>query len=887
MRGSSLETTSDQVEAPSSALGTISKHMKTNGKVRTACSLCLNFCGVIAYVENGKITKIEGDPDNPRNHGHLCAKGLAGAITAYSPNRVTKPLIRTNPKKGLSEDPRWKEISWEEALDRISFKVKETKEKTERELGIKLSEKPSTTLPDTHPWSQKIIFATFDYWSIHGIQLAWVKALDAYLCALSACYYCGNSVHPPSYLNTSTFEVMVDAEYSKYILLIGAQAGSIIHYDTMNVAKHIAENRPGKVKVVSIDPVAGYAASKAEEWVPIRPGTDAAFVLSLVNLLINDYRIFDAEFLKSKTNAPYLVDSSNGLYIRDQITGKPMIWDRSASGARPFDQVSPHDQSLEGTFNVNGVACKTAFQMIKEHVRAYSPEEASRITAIPPETIKRIARELGDAACIGKTIRIGGKDLPYRPVSIVWYRGLSAHRHSFLAGLACILLPTILGAIQVPGSIHGHPPAPETIDKDGMMVSVPPWLGEPYPPRTPTRPKRVDVFELFPSAIYSMQLIPAVLKHPEKFGIDPKEFVWPEIMFIFRDNVVKNSVSPEEVIEGFSKIPYIVDFSLDLDETANSLADIVLPELHHLEKLAEGLYHRVEEPGYWYGAKPVIRPPFEAPWNELVSNGQVFLEIAKRAGFDHEIFNVLNDVWSLKGTRFQLNPANDYTYEDLIDRRLKVWLGQDKGLNWLMSDEGGLTTWEIKPEEKYPGAFRKGRIHVYFEFMLKAKKELDNLTKEIGLSWDTDDYQPIPDWKPCPSFKNKNEEFNLFLVNYKVPVLAHAVGRYNPLARKLVFARKHIESVLINPITAEKLGVRDGDQIEIETWKGRKRNGVVEISERIHPEVLGTSQHELVKGVDFNYLVTLDEDTLDFTSGAIDACLLVKIKKVEQKVVVH
>src|SRR3990172_12620952 len=92
-------------------------------RVRTACYLCQNFCGLYAHLVDGKVVKLEGDPENPRNHGHLCAKGLSGFLTLYSPTRFTKPLRRTNPKKGLQEDPNWIEISWEEAIETVAREV--------------------------------------------------------------------------------------------------------------------------------------------------------------------------------------------------------------------------------------------------------------------------------------------------------------------------------------------------------------------------------------------------------------------------------------------------------------------------------------------------------------------------------------------------------------------------------------------------------------------------------------------------------------------------------------------------------------------------------------------------------------------------------------------
>ena len=854
--------------------------LKAEGRVRTACSLCQNFCGLIAHVKDGKVVKLEGDPANPRNHGHLCAKGLSGLVNAYSPRRVRQPLIRTNPEKGLGIDPQWREIPWEEAISLVAQKVRQVKEKAEREIGGKLSSRPSTNLVNVNPWSQRIMLATFDHWSLYsGVQMAWTQALDAYQGVFSADCYCGNAVHPPSYLNTSTFEVTVDPEYSKYVLLVASQAGSIIHYDTMNVARHIAERRPGDIKVVAVDPMAGFAASKAEEWIPIRPGTDTAFVLGLLNLLLNEYKIYDAEFLKTKTNAPYLV-GPDGRYAKNRDTGKPQVWDPSENRAKDFDDPSIKDFALEGTHVVDDQPCTTAFEALKDHVKGYTPERVSEITTIPAATLRRIAQELGEAACIGQTITIDGKELPYRPVSVCWYRGLSAHRHAFSAGLAIILLPTILGAVQVPGGIHGHPPAPEYMTDEGLL-STNPWFGVPYPPRPVTKPRRVDAFELFPVAVYSTQFVPLVLSNPEAFGIDRRNFVWPEILFIWRDNVVKNAYSPEQVVDGLKKIPFIVSFNVDLDETALTLADIVFPDLHHLEKLGEGLYLRVNEPGYWYAAKPAMQPPFDPPWNSLVNNAQIFLEIADRAGFLREVYEVLNSVWKLKGTPYELDPTRKYPYEELVDRRLRTWLGPDKGLDWLLSDEGGLLVWGAKAEEKYKGAFRKARLHVYHEFMTKAKEDLDRVVNELGIRWDTSDYEPLPDWKPCPSYAKRSGEYDLFLINYKMPMMAHAVGRFNPVAMQLVQSRKHLEGVLIHPDTAARLGIRDGDEVTVETWKGRSQQGRAHLTERVHPEVVASPQHRLKRGVDFNYLAVLDEDTMDYVSGAVDACLLVKVRKAQ------
>ena len=102
-------------------LGARSRTAFGDGWVRSACTICMNRCGILAHVnEENVVDKILGDPDNPHNHGRTCAKGDAGFEGLTDPDRITIPLRRTNPEKGVGVDPGWMPISWDEALDEIA-----------------------------------------------------------------------------------------------------------------------------------------------------------------------------------------------------------------------------------------------------------------------------------------------------------------------------------------------------------------------------------------------------------------------------------------------------------------------------------------------------------------------------------------------------------------------------------------------------------------------------------------------------------------------------------------------------------------------------------------------------------------------------------------------
>ena len=829
--------------------------------VRTACNLCQNFCGILVHVENEKVVRVEGDPDNPRNMGHLCARGLSGFVSLYNPGRIVRPMMRTNPEKGLGVDPQWKEVQWDEAINLVAERIKSV-------LAKKYESNPN-----------RILFATFDHWAKnYGLTQCWCETVKAEIVSIAASCYCGNAIHHPSFLNAGYWAITPDAELSKYILLLGSQAGSMVHFDTMNVAKAIAEKRPGSVKVVAVDPLCSHAASKAEEWIPIRPGTDTAFILGLVNLLVNEYNTYDESFLKKKTNAPYLI-GPDGKYVREPKTQKPLVWDKVDNIPKTFDaEIKDHD--LQGEHLINDVRCRPGFQLLREHVQTYSPAKVAEWTTVPEATTRRIAQELGEAASIGSNIEIDGKEYPYRPVAFAWYRGLGGHRHAYLSGLAALLLPTLLGVIQVPGGVVGHMighAAPtEYVTEDGLMA-VKAWHGAPYPPRQVRRPRRVDLYDLFPVAPYSYAMVVPMMLHPESLGFAKNEIGIPEILFTYHDNSVKNSFTPEIVAQAYKKIPLIVAFALEMDETT-SLADVVFPDVHQFERLAENLYLRPEELGYWYCAKPAVSPPFDAPYDKLMSNAQILLEIAKRAGFLGDVYGAINRIWEIKGTPFELDPKKEYAYHELVDIRLRSWLGPEHDLQWLLSDEGGLLIPGTKNEAKYKGSTRDGKLHLYYEFMAGAGEAVKSVTDQMELQWDTSDYEPLPSWKPCSSYSSRGGEFDLYAINYKVPMQAHSVGRSNPALRQLV-NRHGLDAALINPLTAERKGIRDGDQIWVESAKGNKIKTNVRLSERVHPEVIATLQHRLAKGADFNSLVSLDKETFDFVSCAIDSCILVKAYK--------
>src|SRR5574341_2521933 len=337
--------------------------------IPTACDMCYNGCTIRVHRVNGVAVKVEGIPEAPPNYGKVCAKGNAGLMNLYNPHRITSPLVRANPRQGIGVGPKWRQISWDEAMELLVEKLRAVRLKDPRSL----------------------VAATFDRCSYFLLRAFMAAFGSPNATNTSAGFFCGNGVHPVAYTITGSNDVHPDLGHCNYLMIFGSSHGFVAQQNAMGLAREMAEARMRGMKLVVVDPVCSHAASKADEWIPIRPGTDTAFALSLMNVLVNELGRYDVDYLKQYTNSTYLV-RPDGHYLRDPKDGAPMVWDAGNGRAGALDAVEPKDAALEGSFQLEGVKATTAFQLFKYHLRYYTPERALEITTIPAETIRRVAK---------------------------------------------------------------------------------------------------------------------------------------------------------------------------------------------------------------------------------------------------------------------------------------------------------------------------------------------------------------------------------------------------------------------------------------------------------------------------------------------------------------
>ena len=273
-------------------------------RIRTICPLCPNHDGVIATVQSGRITGLEGDKEHPISRGYICNKGRHAWETVYHPNRFKRPLLKTTSG--------WKEIFWEEAIDIASERLAEVKYR----FG---------------PFS---FCSAQCYPSPEGIAMSlFTRSLGSpnQMHNLDLCQGPHNIADMVTFGHIlSTYQADQDFRNSKCILLVGTNMA----ISSGGQWQDVLFARRNGAKLIVVDPRCCESAKQADIWLQIRLGTDGAFALGMLHIIINE-NLYDADFVNTY---------------------------------------------CEG------------FEMLREHVQQYTPERAAEITSLPPDQIVQVAR---------------------------------------------------------------------------------------------------------------------------------------------------------------------------------------------------------------------------------------------------------------------------------------------------------------------------------------------------------------------------------------------------------------------------------------------------------------------------------------------------------------
>ena len=281
----------------------------------TYCEICFWKCAGWVYKNReGEIKKIIGNSDDHHARGKLCPRGTGGVGTYYDKDRLKKPLLRVKDKDGNQS---FKEVEWDEALDFIAKKMKGIKKKHGPEhMGLFIHGAPGKHFEH--------LFSAFG--NENHAEPAYAQCAGPREAGFFATF--GSGVGSPE---------PADMQNSKCIIFIGNHIGENMHNSFVQEVSFAIGNG---AKIIVVDPRLSTIASKATHWLPIKPATDMALLLSWMHVLIYD-NLYDKAYI-----------------------------DKNAFG----------------------------FEQLKEHVKNFTPEWAAGITTLDPELIRESAHEMAAAA---------------------------------------------------------------------------------------------------------------------------------------------------------------------------------------------------------------------------------------------------------------------------------------------------------------------------------------------------------------------------------------------------------------------------------------------------------------------------------------------------------
>lgn len=608
----------------------------------TTCYMCACRCGIRVTLRDGEVRYIQGNPAHPLNKGVICAKGSSGIMKQYSPARLTQPLKRkAGSERGAGE---FEPISWEEAFSTIEERLAHIRATDPKKFALFTGRDQMQAL--TGLFAKQ--FGTPNYAAHGGFCSVNMAAGMIYTIGGSFWEFGGP-----------------DLERAKLFVMIGTAEDH--HSNPMKI--ELAKFKRNGGRFISINPVrTGYSAI-ADEWVPIKPGTDGALLLALIHEIIKQ-GLYDRDFITQYSNAAELVnlnpnDPEYGMFVRFEVPPEEgcfdpqnkLWWDRELN--KPISTHTPGaDPRLLGEFKLSdGTPVKPSFQLLKERVEQYTPEWAADITGIPADTIRRLAHEMGITARDEKIeLPIAWTDVwenehksvTGNPVAFHAMRGLAAHSNGFQTIRALGILMTILGTIDRPGGFRHKAPFPRPI---------------PPCPKTPTRPEDVQPNTPLNGMPLGWPADPDDLFVDDKGGpvrLD-KGFSWEyplsvhglmhnaitnawrgdpykiDTLLIFMANMSWNSTMNAEQVRkmlndkdesGEYKIPFLIVADAFQSEMV-AFADLVLPDTTYLER--HDVMSMLDRPiSEFDGPVDSVRIPVLPPTGQCKPFQEVLIEVGSR-----------------------------------------------------------------------------------------------------------------------------------------------------------------------------------------------------------------------------------------------------------------
>jgi anaerobic selenocysteine-containing dehydrogenase len=662
---------------------------------------CHEGCGVLLYVKDGKLVKVAGDPEVQSSQGRLCPRCLALPQVVYHPDRLKYPLKRV----GRRGEDSWERITWEEAYDTITQKFTDIRNKYGAESvifcrGTGRDIDHINKLADTFgsPNSSSFLYGNCCLSPQIAVQNAVLGNISVPDCA---------QFFPDRYQNRN---------WKKPECLIIWGNNPLVANSNGFLGHWIIECMKLGTELIVIDPRRTWLATRAKIWLQIRPGTDAALALGMLNIIINE-KLYDEEFVQKWTYG---------------------------------------------------------FEELKKRVQEYPPEKVSEITWIPEHKIIEASRFFANS----------------KPAAIKWGVATEMIKECVATTHAQIALWAITGNLDVPGGhiITNHPPESsqtnkwyqKTITKEQEQKRI--GLAK-YP--FLSQMGRVATDEI---AGQILRGTPYPIKAAWIQGTNP---------------IAGNAAEPKKVYEALRKLDFVVVTDLFMTPTAMGVADIVLPAATYAERDGIGIPRPPMMRSYFGATNKAIEPV-----GECKSDLEIIFEVGKRLNPEawpwEDVGEILDEMLKPMGMTFKELRSKSAVCSEFDYKKY----------------ENGL----LRPNKQVGFNTPTGKVELYSTIFEKCG--LDGLP-----------YFEEPPESPISTPEIAKEYPLILTTGARSWAYFLSEQRQIPLLRQI----NPDPITEVHPETAEKLGIKDGDWIYIESKYGRCKQKA-KLTRGIHPGVVCSQQ---------------------------------------------
>lgn len=561
-------------------------------KVYTACQGygCHEHCVITTYTnDEGVIERTERlvppeglqeeFPGCLSERCGICHKGIISGRLPYVKERILYPMKRV----GERGEGKFERISWDQALDEIAEKLLEIREKYGNHAVLFQS------FPCGLPGAPISFPIQFRFQVATDCSLFELEGVDESIIKVPSMYWGDAMV-----VNEQDTTHLYDADY---VLMWG---GNPLGYSRSSyTTRALTTIQDNGVKLVDVGVLFDSTAAKADLFVQVKPATDGALALSMVHEIIENGWCNEA-FLREQTVAPFLVRTDTGRFLREKDIVEGSVSDsyvavskeNGAWGPIAPKQLGGDWMDLEADVAIEGISCKAAFLMLKEHVADFTPEWQEQHTGVAPEVVKQIVDEY----------------VHHENACLYFLAGLR-YKNSVAAGRAIMLLPTLTGKFfNKAAGILCEPNLdswPVHLNDFGMFMG---GIDKPSGTFAPMH----EILESFSNP--DMQQYKAFINSWQNPVHNwPPRAMWEE--------------------EFFPHMELVVACDYRMTETT-AFADYVLPDAMSFER--EEIITR--------GSCLILAEPAIEPQGEAREYGMVLCELAKRMGYG-EYFDKTHDEW--------------------------------------------------------------------------------------------------------------------------------------------------------------------------------------------------------------------------------------------------